>query len=182
MLFGVLAKIFECELEESMSKGLQSSKQHEGQPVTRHAPLLLPTTAVTSSVIPRTLALIATISLVAFAFYMTRPETGLSSAEASGHAAQPQTPESGLPETGTGPSAQNQSQSNGGSAKNAVTVNGENIPVPDDGNLDRTIQDGDSTTTVHISSDGNGNSSSTVNVQSTSSSSSSSSSSSDSGT
>jgi hypothetical protein len=45
--------------------------------------------------------------------------------------------------------------------------------VPADGNLDQTIQDGDSTTTVHISSDSSGNSSSSVHVESHSSSSSS---------
>jgi hypothetical protein len=166
-----------------MSNSTQSSNRDKGQTAVRRVPLLLPTTAIASSVVPRTLTLIATISLVAFAFYMTRPETNLSSVSASGHASQPEKQQDTSPAAPSSVAASGQGQpaSSESSNKSAVTVNGKDIPVPDDGNLNQTIHDGDSTTTVHISSDGSGSSSSSVHVESNSSSSSSSSSS-DSGT
>jgi hypothetical protein len=165
-----------------MSNSTQSSNRDKGQTAVRRVPLLLPTTAIAPSVVPRTLTLIATISLVAFAFYMTRPETDLSSVSASGHAFQPEKQDaSPAAPSSAAASGQSQPASSESSNKSAVTVNGKDIPVPDDGNLNQAIHDGDSTTTVHISSDGSGSSSSSVHVESNSSSSSSSSSS-DSGT
>lgn len=145
-----------------MSEIEQSSKHKDEAPTARHAPLLLPTTAVVTSVIPRALALAATISLVAFALYMARPQASLSSVEAGVQSAGRQTEAPAIPVPA---GVQNQAQVNDSSSKSTVTVNGRNIPAAQDGSIDKTIKDGDSTSTVHISAGGD-NSTNTVNVES----------------
>jgi len=160
-----------------MSEQRQSNRYDKDQLVTRHASSLLPAMA-TSAVIPRTLALIATISLVAIALYMSRPHGAVPAQDTGMHAMSQRNPHHTQVLPGANPNdghTYQPSQSSSGSSSSSsstVTVNGKNIPVPADGNLDQTIRDGDSTTTVHISSDGNATNS--VNIQSTTSSSSSS--------
>ena len=46
-----------------------------------------------------------------------------------------------------------------------VTVNGENIPVPDNGSISKNITGNNGTTSVHVSSGGQGSSDSNVSVQ-----------------
>jgi uncharacterized protein YfaP (DUF2135 family) len=156
-----------------MSNNTQSSNHHKEHAALGHAPMLLPTTTIATSVVPRILTLLAAISLAAFAFYITRPEANISSVRTSDHASRSENQQITSPAASSSASSQSQSQSSGGSNKSTVTVNGKNIPVPADGNLDQTIQDGDSTTTVRISSESSGDSSSSVHVESHSSSSSS---------
>jgi hypothetical protein len=147
-----------------------SGKQANAQ---RTAPGLFAASALAQPVAARTMLLIATIVLVAFALYMVRPSqpeatttrsiTSDSGAEAANHH------HAGSIEAGT----QEATGEAGGhsSTTNRVIVNGREIPVPKDGNLHQTIRDGDTTTTVNISSSGDSSttsSSSNISVHSSS--------------
>lgn len=133
--------------------------------------------AMHSLILPRTIALIATTSLVAFALYAlyaTRP----SSMQPAGHQTirQASMVKEAEPEVHADANAPGQAPpKNNNSSHTSVTVNGKSIPVPEDGNLHQTITDGDTTTTVNLSSGSSGNgtnsSSTTLNVDSSSSSS-----------
>lgn len=129
--------------------------------------------AMHSLILPRTIALIATTSLVAFALYATRP----SSMQPAAHQTSHQAPiVNGVePEVHADADTPGQAQPKSNSSA-SVTVNGKSIPVPEDGNLHQTITDGDTTTTVNLSSSSSGNgtnnSSTTINVDSSNSSSS----------
>ncbi|MGI0134409.1 MAG: hypothetical protein ACREBW_05575, partial [Candidatus Micrarchaeaceae archaeon] len=62
------------------------------------------------------------------------------------------------------------SSSGTGQPNTSVTVNGQQIPVPDNGSVNRTISDASGTTTVQVNSDSSNSSSVNVQVNSTSSS------------
>jgi len=135
------------------------------------------TSALAQTATLRTLALIATISLVAFALYMTHPPAEQAAVKGAhihmsdspdtvGHAAAQQEDDS------TSQTANSQS-SNSANVHNEITVNGKSIPVPDNGNVHKTVTDGNTTTTIDVSNSGTSVSTNSVSVQSSSSSSSS---------
>jgi hypothetical protein len=123
----------------------------------------------------RTIALIAAISLAAFALYMTRPHAGTTDANRTLSLVSGSEPAPGA-STHTEMNASSHSEGQNSafsqqSATNRVTVNGKEVPVPKDGNLHKTITDGNSTTRIDISSSGDSSKSATssnVSVQSTS--------------
>ena len=147
---------------------LGSRQKHHGV----QAPALLTGSAAAQSLgNPRTIALIATIIMVAFALYMTRPAPARitmqkSSAPVGSGGKVPSASEHTLiPNQATASqSAPGGAPSGAGSNSTKVTVNGQDIPVPADGNLHQTIQNGDSTTELNLSSSGTGNSSSSTNI------------------
>jgi hypothetical protein len=139
--------------------------------------------ALAQPAISRTLALIATISLVAFALYLTRPgaqpaSKGSSNLVNSGGAVHSDAvvePSGNTSEPEVTPMEDHPEQKN--TTHHSVIVNGHSIPVPANGNLHKTITDGNSTTTIDLSSGGSSSSTTTntnISVHSHSSSSSSS--------
>ena len=137
-----------------------------------HAPAFFTgSAAVQSFANSRTIALVATIFMVAFALYMTCPAPAHIAVQKANTAAgdngnSPSPAERSLTPTQS-PASQNASNgapSGTGTNNTRVTVNGQNIPVPADGNLHQTIQSGDSTTELNLSSGGTGNSSSSTNI------------------
>ena len=155
-----------------MSELLQSNKHHQGRSADVHTPLSLSATSILASAVPRTLVLAATISLVAFVLYAATPRTRLSSADTADRSTNKIEAATKLSQTAA-PVGPAQSQQHAESSHNGtVTINGADVPVPADGNLDKTVTDGNGTTTIHISSDGNGTSTNDVNINSSTSSSS----------
>lgn len=112
----------------------------------------------------RTTALIATISLVAIALYMTRPDAAATgSKDASIHITGPAAPASHAEaqREGETPGQPAETQQNTSSVRNSITVNGKEVAVPQDGNLHKTITNGDTTTTVDVSSSSDSSTTST---------------------
>jgi hypothetical protein len=161
-----------------------SNYQHQPLKAARTSTLLSGSLLIHSAVIPRTLALMTTITMVAFALYGTQPiPSNQPSSQKNTNNIDPHTntlkikPEkhisSDKPSYSQVQSQVKQSSSSSSSNQTSVVVNGESIPVPADGNLHQTIKNGNSTTELNLSSSGNNsNSSTSINIQSDSSSSS----------
>lgn len=126
-----------------------------------HAGGILAGSTLAHPIIPRTVALLAAIILVVAALYMIRssnqPEAGrrfnlVTDAAASHDTPRPQPPAESPTLSEAAAAAEPQQPKNSSS----VTVNGKSIPVPEDGNLHKTITDGSSTTTIDLSQNASG--------------------------